>query len=108
MNIARRATLLLDAFLFELCGFGVLDVVGNVGVAIVCARIDVQEFFRRECARKIGVQLEGTREPCAHAQLAADVRKGILERVGIPKADAITILQTLKRFGREHLEIRPQ
>ena len=66
MNIARWPSLLLDAFFFELCCFGVLDIVGDVRIAIVCARIDVQELFGGDRAGKIRVQLERTREPGAN------------------------------------------
>ena len=53
MNVARRTSLLLDAFLFELDGFSVLDVVGDVRVAIVRARIDVQKSLWSRRRREV-------------------------------------------------------
>ncbi len=108
MNVARRTSFLLDAFLFELCGFSVFEVVGDVRVAIVRARIDVQNLFRRGCAGKIGEQFVSTRQPRTHRQFAADIRKRILERISVPKTDAITILQTIDRFRRERLHVGSQ
>ena len=108
MNVARRTSLPLDAFLIELCCFSVLEIVGDVRVAIVRARIDVQNLFRRRGAGKICEQLVSTREPGAHWQFAADVCKRILERVSIPKTDAVAILQTIERFRCERLHIGSQ
>ena len=67
-----------------------------------------RSLFGRGGAGKFGEQFVSTRQPRTHGQIAADVRKRILERVSVPKTDAVAILQTIDRFRRERLHVGSQ
>ena len=71
MNVARGTPFLLDAFFVELDDLCVFDVVGDVGVAVLRAGIDVENFFRCGGAGKFGEQFVGACEPRADCQVAA-------------------------------------
>ena len=88
MNISRGTSLLLAAFVFEFHDLRVLEVIGNVSLAIVRAGIDAQDFFGRRGSGKIGEELVRAGEPRTDGKIAADVSKGILECVGVPEAYA--------------------
>src|SRR6185369_14603354 len=105
MNVARRTAFLLDSFVFEFNYLGVLDVVGDVSVAIVRARIDIQQLFRCRGAGKIGEEFVRASQPRTHTQITADIRERVLERISIPETDAVTILQMCNSFGRERVEV---
>src|SRR5205085_4984677 len=108
MNITRRTPLSFSAFFLELCCFGVLEVVSNVSIAILRAGIDIQDLFCRCRSGKIGEQFMRASEPSGDCQVTADVCKCILERVSVPEADAVPVLQTMNRFGSERLNIGAQ
>ncbi len=112
MNVTRRTPLLLDAFLIEFRCFSIYEVVGDVPVAVVRARIDIENLLRRRSAGKVRVEFVRAREPRTHRQVAADICKRILERVGVPNTDAVAILQTIDgplcqrlRVGSQQVEM---
>src|SRR5688572_18860139 len=98
MNVARGTTLLFQSFFVKLRGFGVLDVIGDIAVAVLRAGIEVQQFPGGFRLRQVRDYLLRTSEPRGHLQLATDISKRILERVGVPHSDAVTILETLHSF----------
>ena len=65
------------------------------------AGIDVQNLFGRRGTGKICKEFVCARQLGATSELAANVRKRILERIGIPKTDAVATLQTINRFRRK-------
>src|SRR5688572_10043718 len=101
MNVARWTPLPFKSFLLELRGLGVLDVVGDVAIAILGAGIEIQQFLGRFRVRQVGDDFLRTSEPRGYLQLTADVCKCILERVGVPHSDAVTTLEALDGLARE-------
>src|ERR1051326_2379332 len=105
MNVTRRTALLFNALVVEFYDLGVFDVVGDVVVAIVRTGIDIQKLFGRSRAGKIREQFVRARQPRAHAQITADIRERVLERVSIPDTDLVTTLQTSDSFGRDCVKV---
>src|ERR1044072_8386964 len=99
MNIARRPSLSLDVRRLHFRGLSVFHLIRLVRSARLFARVDVQKRARRRGAGKFLDYLARSRYPVAHAQLAADVGKCILKRVGVPKADAVTLFQSWFKFS---------
>src|SRR5687768_10770057 len=108
MNVRRWTPLLFKSFFVKLGGFGVLDVVGDVAVAVLGTGVEVQQLLRRFGVRQVRNDFFCTSKPRGHLQFSADIRKRILERVGVPHSDAVTILETFYSFAREQRHIWSQ
>ena len=70
----------------------VFNLVGFVRIARLFAGVDIEKFSGGGGAWQFFDQLARSRQPVADAQLAADISKRILQRIGIPDADAVSLL----------------
>src|SRR5262245_726673 len=88
MDIARWSPLALGVFLFRASCLGIFNLIGNIGIAIGFARVDVQEFFRSTGAGQLPDELASSIQPAAHVQFAADVCKSVFKGIRVPHANA--------------------
>src|SRR5258705_5210644 len=103
MNVARRASFSLGVSGINFRSLGILNLVSLVGIARLFDGVDIQKFPCCFGAGKFFNQPGRSLQPALHPEIAADVSESVLERVCIPDADAVALLESLVQASLRRL-----
>src|SRR6185503_17767504 len=94
MNVARRAPFSLGVSGINFRRLGILNLVSLIGIACLFDRVNIQKFSGCFSAGKFFYQPRGSLQPTLHTEITADIRESVLERICIPNADAVALLES--------------